>query len=336
MLVNSFKNNVVKGKLFVLIAVLFSVLVRLLYYFLSNNSDTYQFESEGYLWKLIDPVFNNLSISLIFSFISTVCISSLIYFINVKYSLIRVKTTLPITLSILVFNSHPAFLHMNPYYIGAICILLAISSLFGSYSSDKCELNCLKITFIISFGGLFVPFLLAFIPVFWIGLIMVRSFKLKSILASIFAIFIVFLPVFSYFLFTDNLDAFTRPFLSITFDQLLYIPLIHYDKVQYIILGFFLVILAIVLIHNYLNSYKDKIRVRALISFLSLLAIVSLLFSILVNVNYFISIYVLFVAVAFLLSHLFAVVESKWYVYLYQLLACAFIIFCFFTFVILQ
>lgn len=336
MLLKSYKNHIVEGKRFVFFVGLFTIFIRIAYYFLSNNHDEHLFENEGYLWTLISPFFGNVLISLIVSFISLAIIVMMVYTINVKYTLIRRKTVLPVTISLLLFNCHPSFLHMNPYYIGAICILFAISSLFGAYGSDKCQINALKVSFIISFGALFVPFLLVFIPIFWIGLVMLRSFNFGSILASFFSLLIVFLPVFTYqLLSTGDVSEFLTPYSSVSLEQLLYVPFMHYNRVQYLFSGFLMVILSIILINNYLVKFKDKIRVRSLISFLNLLAIFSLLFSLFVNVNYYIGIYVFFIAITFLLSHLFAVAESKWYIYLFELMGCVFIVFCFFTYIIL-
>lgn len=336
MLLKSYRNHIVEGKRFVSLVVLFAILIRIAYYFLSNNHDDYLFQDEGYIWVVISPFFQNLLVSLVASFISLVIIAMLAYTINVKYTLIRRKTVLPITISILLFNCHPSFLHMNPYYIATICILLGISSLFGAYGSDKCQVNALKVSFVISFGALFVPSLLFFIPIFWIGLIMLRCFNFGSILASFFSIFIVYLPVFTYqLLFADDTFLFLESYTSFQFDRLLYIPFMHYDRMQYIFSGFTIMMLSIVMINSYLIKYKDKIRVRSLISFLNLLAIFSLLFSLFININYYIGIYVFFIAATFLFSHLFAVSESKWYMYLFQVMGCIFIVFCFFTYIVL-
>lgn len=294
--------------------------MRAIYFFSIDNSSIYTEElSGGYLWNPIFQLFVNPIVSLLASTACLALIVVILAHINTKYVLVRRKTSLHIAICILLFSSHPSMVFMNANYIAAIFMLTAISRMFGSYSTNRKSKSALEVSFILALGSMFSPSLLLFFPVFWIGLGLMRSFNFRAFFASLFSVFCVCFPAYAYFLFTNQIELFLSPFHVFNADMLSQLPVLKFQYPDWIILGFVVVLLVIIFIYNYMTNYRDKIRVRALISSLNLIIVFSLVLLLFVNINIGNDLYVLLAVGTLLLTHFFALAEERWIVCLFYL-----------------
>ncbi|WP_165044300.1 hypothetical protein [Dysgonomonas sp. ZJ709] len=327
----SYKKTIAEGKGIFIFAILFAIFIRIIYFIFSDESSFYiSSSSNGYLWIPISSFFTqSATISLLSTSIAIALIAFLNSHINTKYVLIRRKTFLPAAFSVLLFSCSTFFLGMSAEYFGVLFILLTISSLFSSYNSDKKQFGAFNASFILTLGSLFVPGLLLYFPILWIGLGIMRCFNFKSFLATILGIIILYFPAFSYYLFTDKLAVFYAPFTSVTINQLSNLPILNLQLADWIIIGFSGIIISIILIDSYINSYKDKIRTRAYIYLLILITSVSILLSIFLNINYISNIYIAIGVGTLILSHFYALAEDKWKIFLFYLYFILYIATCF-------
>lgn len=320
MILRSYKKNIAEGLGFVIFSIVFGVIVRAIYFFTFSNTSIHSENTlNGYLWEPIAPLFANPFVSLLSAVASLAVIILILAHINTKYVLIRHKTSLHLAFCILLFSSLPDMVFMNVGYISVIFILIAISRMFGSYSVVKKSKSALEVGFILALGSLFAPGLLMFLPVFWIGLGMMRSFNFRAFLASLFSILCVYFPVYAYFLLANRTDMFLYPFMSGNDQMLSQLPISHFQFVDWLILGFTVFLLVVIFIYNYMTNYKDKIRIRALISSLNVIVLYSLIIFLLVNVNVASNLYILLAVFTLLLAHFFVLAQEKWIVYLFYL-----------------
>jgi hypothetical protein len=273
---------------------------------------------DGYLWQLLVPVFRNPLLSLLASSATVAGLAVLTAHINTAHVLIRRRTILPPAIVILFFSSHPAFIQMSPAYFGVSTTVFIISMLFAAYSSENKPVAAFKTAFALSLGSLFAPVLLLYMPFLWMALAMMRCFNFKSVLASVFGFFIIYFPAFSFYIFSDKPDVFYSPFISIL--ELKDFPFLGFNNVLWSILAFFIFLLIVIIANNYINRHKDKIKIRAYLSLLSLTVIVALLFSLFSDVSPEVNLYIALGAGALLLSHFFALVETRGGVILFYIL----------------
>lgn len=329
---SAYKKHIAEGRRIVIISVVFAVFIRLIYFFCFDLS-TYKYGNESYLWNLIAPLFENNWISFLSSSICVALIAVLLAHINTKYVLIRRKTLLHIALAILLFSCHPAFIVMNPGYISALAILLVISNLFDSYGTTQKAISTLRVSSIIALASLFSPGILLYFPILWICLALMRSFNFKAFLASLFGMIVVYFPAFSFYLFTNQLNAFFTPFISIKLDNILNVPILSYNYIAWIVVGFSLILACIILINNYMTNYKDKIKIRALITSLNLIALFALILLLFLNIEPANSFYILLVSSVLPLAHFFALAQEKWIIILFYIYIIFYTAACFLTFI---
>lgn len=214
-------------------------------------------------------------------------------------------------------------------------MLAAISWLFGSYSSNKKSKSALNVSFILALGSLFVPSLILYFPIFWVGLAIMRSLDFRAFLASLLSIFCIYLPIYTYFVFIDRVDLFLKPFASISIETLSTLPIYSFDHISWSIMGLAVFLFAIISVQNYMTNYKDKIRVRMLISFLNLMMVFAFIYLLFVNIDLNNDLYILLAIGTLLLTHFFALAEERWIAYLFYLSLLVYLGIASLTFVLL-
>lgn len=310
MIFKFYERTIAEGKNFLIFAILFAVVFRLIYYF-NSGVVIPVVDHGGYLWQPIASFFADPIYSLLGSSFILVMIGAFIHFVNTKHAYIRRRTLLPPAITALLFSCTPALVAMSPYYIAALCMVLVVSVLFEAYNTGFKQGAAFKATFYLTLGSLFAPILLIYLPILWICLMRVRSFNFKSFLASIFAVVILYVPAFSYFFLVGEVDVFLKPFVEFgTIDWSL-MPVLEYDAMHYVLLGSFVLLFLMVFMDNSINSFKDKIRVRTFSAVLTIIVLFSLLCTLLINFESQTTLYIALALGAFQLAHFFSLAQKK-------------------------
>lgn len=308
---NFYQKNIVQGKTFLVFAIFVALSLRFAAYFSPDLAAPDFSYSGGYLWNKISFIFADRSFSIIGGFLSVVGIAFLLSFINGKFIIIRKKTLLPSALSLILLSIHPSFMFMGPHYIGVIFVLLTVSYLFQSYQTDSPQKVSVNTSFFIAFGSLFYFNLFFYVIIFWIGLGMIRSFGLKAFWAFIVGLLFIYIPVFAFCSVIGDVESFLLPFTRLGSVDFSNVPCFGFDIGVWVTLGFGLLLLLIFLISNYINSFKDKIKIRTFISFLSGICMCALLFYLFLNVDAFGNLYIYIGVGSLLFAHYFALSENR-------------------------
>lgn len=327
-----YKNHVAEGKGILIFSIILAIFLRIIFTIFSGTPDTGSL-SGGYLWQYFIPFVQAPLYSFIGSSILVALMAISVAHINTDFVLIRRRTLLPPAIIILLFSCHPSFIWVSPAYLGILFILLIISVLFDSYNEATKAIIAFKVTFILALGSLFTPILLLYIPLSWIALMMMRCFNAKSILASLLGFFIVYFPTFSTYLFIDKLDEFILPFVaSCNIDILKNLPVFSLNAIAWGILIAMVFLLSLIIGDNYINRHKDKIRIRACLSLLSFTTIAALLLSLFLNIAPDVNLYISIGIGSMLLSHYFALVETKGIAILFYIYMSLFVAVCVLSF----
>ncbi|MFT4222777.1 hypothetical protein [Dysgonomonas sp.] len=302
-----YKSNIAEGRGILIFSILVAIIVRLIFYFSTENIPLPV--SDGYLWQLLTPLFEDPLISLTGSCILVAGMALLVGHINTAHVLIRRRTMLPPAIITLLFSCHPAFMQMSPNYVAVLCMLFVINILFTAYNASEKAVGAFRVAFVLSLGSLFAPVMLVYIPLSWVTLAIMRCLNFKSFFAAILGALIIYFPAFSFYIFSDQLDLFLKPFLSVL--DLYTLPLLQFDLISWGGLAFFLILLSLTLGNNYINSYKDKVKIRAYLSSLSFITITAILLFLFLNINPEVNLYIAIGVGSLLLSHFFALVERK-------------------------
>ncbi len=307
-----YKRFAAEGTGMLLVAVVFAATVRILFY-LSHMDETaiFALEEKGCLWNATSFLFANPLISILSNVLCIAIVATLISQANAKHLFIRLPSVLPSAFVILLFSCHPSFLVMRAEYVSLIFITLALNQIFNAYQSIRKSISAFNVYIFIILGSLFVPELLFYIPIAWIGLIIVQSFDIKAFLASFVTFVFIYFPVFSYYFFTDNIQAFYSLFTPLTqvWNE---ITILDFSYINYIILAVGALLLVIISVHYSMNSYKDKIRIRIFFSSVITLAILSTILYIATNTGMStMPLYTLLLSASLIVAHFFALNASQ-------------------------
>jgi len=329
-ILKSYKKHIAEGKNILFYSIAFAILMRVIYYL--NFDLSIEVVSNGYLWKPLSLLFSNPLVSLIANSVFTAGLALLAENINTKHVFIRRRTWLPSAFILLLFSCHPSFVVMSPGYTCALFFLSIISILFASYNSEMKQIPAFKVSFMIALGSLFSPVLLAYLPIIWIALAIMRSFSFKSLLVSLLAVFIIYFPAFSFYLFSSNLEGFIAPFVSIGLSDPANFTFLQFNIGHWIILGFSIILLSIILSDDYINRHKDKIKIRAYLSMLGLIAISAILLYLFFNVDTQTDLFIAITTGVGLTSHFFALAERKTTVFFFYFSIIFYLAICFLPF----
>ncbi|MDH6353762.1 hypothetical protein M2132_000079 [Dysgonomonas sp. PH5-45] len=332
-MLKSYKKYISEGRLVVTWATILAFVMRFASCF-SSRFPTVKYDG-GYLWNPIEPIITSSGLlSFVLSFACAFGISFFLLHINTKHALIRTRTSLPFAFSILLLSSDSAFALFTPQYLAIFFFLLTLDKLLDAYQNPISARHSLYMGFYLALGSLFTPDVLMFLPLFWVGLLLMRSFRFKAILSSLLGIGLVYWIVIFYFVYTNNIDAFYAPFVKWTEIDFSNLISLYGNLFYYMYLGFAIITSTIILAYNYMNNFKDKIRIRACISFFNILLITSGILYLFLPINQVLTKMIFLLSLSMIAAHFFALTQKRWQIYFFYTVVIIFLIFCgFFHFV---
>ncbi len=284
-------------------------------FFLSNypvdNTNT------TFFWHLLNPLFENGNISFFFGLLFTILIGIQAAHLNVKYTLIRGRTSLPYVFTVLILAGAPQLALMSPIYIGLCTLMIGIDFLFSSYHSEFSSPQAFKTGFFLAIGSFFCPSIILYFLLFWIGLSIMRSFNFKSFLAFLCGAIIIFWIAFFLVLYFQKTYLIQPGNLQDTIREFEF-PELEVGKIIFFALYVF--IFSVVLFESSVNGYKDKIQTRTYLMFIKLASIFSVIIYFLFIFQSGFNLITAIVLSGLILSHFFALADKKWKVYFFTIL----------------
>lgn len=322
-----YKRYIVENKNLVFISIFISLLFRGFMYLAYTDPGVYSYSS-GYLWTDTINSFlaDNRDISALISVLFTAVIIFYAGYLNTRHKLIRSRTYLVYFFGALFFSSHPAYVYMGPHYIVLLLFVMCTDILLSSFQQPEIAGKAYSIGFFLALASFFIPAALFYMPLFWVGFRIMRSFNAKAILTSILGVVSVYWIAFFYYLWQKDLDSFLRPVYELYPFFSDYLQNISISAVLIIVFCTAMIIIAMISYFN--NSYKDKIQTRANLYFLFMTAGFSLLFFLVINNSHTINLYIWAFASCLLLSHFFSLILEKWKVSLFYSSVTLYIIIC--------
>lgn len=311
---------------FLILAII--VIIRIFMY-MKNGLPDFQIIDRGFVWKYIETIFLQFPlVSVLASTFSVFVIGYLISELNVRYGVIRTRTTIPFYLPLIFFSVHPFFLKMTPDFVSAIFILGALFPLLASYQNSRPGRLAFQFTVFIAIAGVFQVHALLLLPLFWIGLAIMGATSFRTFMASLSGIVLVFWIVFSLYVFGDNIAGFIAPFLSIAdiydFTQ---IPAFSIPQWGFFATAILLIIMAI--IADGRQMYKDRSFTKKVLFFIIAAIIFTLLMQVLYLGKTFLWIYAFLAFFSIVVTHLYSNIVSKLGVYsFYTMLALLLCYYC--------
>ena len=219
-LTRSFRTYFVESRF---ISIVFSVIIvglRFLMYLKKGLPDAPEYVNND-VWRFIDSAISDLPILSFFgSTLLIFIISVLVSELNLRFGVIRLRTSMPFYIPLLLFSVHPVFLRMTTDLIALVFLLWSLFPLFATYQFQRSHKYAFQFTALLAMGSIFQIYTLLFVPIWLIALKALDEISFRSFFASIFGLIIVFWIVFSMYVFGDNIAGFLEPFrqLAVIYD----------------------------------------------------------------------------------------------------------------------
>ncbi|MHB9140408.1 MAG: hypothetical protein ACYC25_00845, partial [Paludibacter sp.] len=105
--------------------------------------------------------------------------------LNNRFTLIRSRTFLPIFIFVLLLGVWNETHLVNGSHLALTIFIIALFFTFNMFHNRNASEEAFMGSFLISVSSLFINPLIFLIPVFWIGFIMLQSFSLRTLIASL-------------------------------------------------------------------------------------------------------------------------------------------------------
>lgn len=271
----------------------------------------------SFVWHIFAPVFKNGWISLTASTAAVFLIAYTISQLNLRFNLIRFRTALPFSLLVFLLSVHPLFLSMSPNYVSAIFILFALFPLLASYQHHSPRSFAFKSGVLIALAGVFQVYALLLLPLWWYGKISMHGFKVKSNIAFILAVLLVFWNVAGFYFIFDSLQSFLLPFFY--FEKIdLNIP--EFSLITWIIIALLILIPLIFLMLDFKIFRRERVLIQKTLSFIILIVTCSFILHLLYWRQTSTFVYSIIAMISFIISHYYSHIKTKRQVYSFILL----------------
>ncbi|MDR0863360.1 MAG: hypothetical protein LBO74_00315 [Candidatus Symbiothrix sp.] len=242
---------------------------------------------------------------------------SLLY-LTQTFVIIRQRTLLPAFCYLLLVGTEPLFFYDMKGSVSALIIVFCLFFLFGTYQNPHSQSSAFNISLLLTLGSFYWDPLLFFFPLFWYGMYRFRSFTLKTFFASLMGFILIYLFIFTWSIFQNDLPIFSDSLPKFkSLGNFSDIQLLTYNLKGWLIIGFttFLVILSGLKI--FMSGIAEKIRTMVTLSFLYVFLLLSFIFSLFQGEWEKEWILILYVPLAFLIAHFFTLSYKKWVTWLF-------------------
>ena len=144
------------------------------------------------LWNAVCGFLTDRNYAYFAGFILLFLAAALLQRFNFRFVIFRGKTMLPFLLFLLLNSVNPDFFPVRPASVAIFPIMFALFELFGSYQNPVATGRMFNMMFYLCVGGLIWPYLLWFIPIFWIGMYQLRIWNMRTFTATLLGLFTFF------------------------------------------------------------------------------------------------------------------------------------------------
>lgn len=302
-----FQNRITTGRFTLPTAILITTLCWLLTSLLQSASPAIQ---SPYALEQVIGMHINLApwVDSLCSFILYGFIGYLLVELNNTFAIIRIRASVQTAIYFLLIAICPPLHTLSAGLIASLAFLLSVMFLFRSYQRSE-AMNDLFHTFLfLGIGSLFLPHLILFAPLFWIGAYNFQSLQPRSFFASLVGISVPYWFLFGHCYFYQQMERFYLPFQALcTFDTIG----LHFGTCEWLTIGYLFLLYVVSAIHCMVAGYEDKIRTRSYLSFLILLSFCLFLYILLQSSAALHFMPLLIIGISILAAHFFVLTNSR-------------------------
>jgi hypothetical protein len=217
------------------------------------------------LWTFSVRLYENKSVVFLSGLLLMIVVAFVIQRISDIKVLIRKHTRLPFLLFLLLISANAGLLSLREIAVVLLCLIIAVYDLFDSYQSPDATGKFFNTGVLTGFAGLFMPQIVWFIPLIWVGMYQFRSLNLRSFMASLIGVCVVYWIVTAWCLWNHDFSM-----MASFYDRWTDFKILSTEVFQYYRMGSVVVVVILVMafFHIKMDTFGNSVRVRQMLSFL--------------------------------------------------------------------
>ena len=278
-------------------------------------------------WDIVCAWLDNRYTGYLFGFLLMLLTAFIIQRISDIEVLISERTQLVFLFFVLLTSTNVALLPFGSVTIVLLCLVFMINELFTAYQLPDATGKMFNAGVLLGVAGLFMPQVLWFLPLLWIGMYQFLSLNYRSFMASLIGVMIIYWFVLAWCVWRSDFSMFSAMYVSLAdFEFLGFVrPFLLYKA------GFAGIILFLipVLFHVKSDAVNNRIRVRKILSFLLNMSIWSLILTCLYGGSADSFLAILYLPASVLNAYFFENMNNRFRLWLYYFILAL----CVFSFV---
>jgi hypothetical protein len=223
--------------------------------------------TNGPLWPFAERLITNRTVACLVVLFILLFVAYMMQRISAMEMLIRVRTRLPFMLIMLLISTNRTLPTVGEGIV-LLCFIVAVCELFRTYQSPE-QRGCFFNTgVLIGVGGLFMPPVLSFLPLLWIGMYQFRSLNFRGLMASLTGTLIVYWFALGWCVWKHDFSIFQSLYNGWTDIQPMTLDV--YDQAGPFVT---FIIFVAAFLHNKIDVFNNSVRVRRMHSFLLNMAV---------------------------------------------------------------
>ena len=222
------------------------------------------------LWVLVGHLFSYKPVACFTGLFIMALVAYIMQRISDIEMLIRERTRLPFMLFLLLMSTNAGLIPVKEVSIVLLCLVFAIYELFYSYQSPELTGKFFNIGVLVGIAGLFMPQIVWLMPLFWIGMYQFRTLELRSFMASLIGVLIIWWFVLAWCVWKHDYLMFSTFYDQLTDFQFLSVEIFRLYQIGSIVV---LLVLTVAFFHVKMDAFNNSVRVRQMLAFLLNMAI---------------------------------------------------------------
>ena len=236
-------------------------------------------------------------------------------YLSQTFVIIRQRSLLPAFFFLLLTGTNTTLFFDPLGSTAALIVTFCFFFLFSTYQNPNSQKEILNLAVLIGIVSLFWFPVLFLFPLFWYGMYKFKSLNFRTFFASLTGIIIVYLFLFSWSMYKDDLTIFSNRFPD--FRSLWNFQFFYLNLKDWLITGVLFILLMLSGINIFMAGISEKIRTITTLRYLYA-------FALLIFVLFFIHmqkesewILILYIPCSYLFAHYFTLSSNRWISWLF-------------------
>jgi hypothetical protein len=243
-------------------------------------------------------------------------IAVFLLFLSQSFGIIRRKSLLPAFFYLLLAGTTPIEWDILWSIGSAVVVALCLLYLFLSYQKLESQRYAFNISLLLTLGSFLWEPILLFLPLLWYGMYRFRSLNGKSLVASLLGFVVIYLFIFTYCFYQDNLPDFVDalPTVRGIFDP---VQLPNFNVAEWIHAGFIFLLFILSGMKIFMASVSETIQAITTLGYLYVFALVLFLCYFFIPAWESEVLQILYLPLSLLFAHYFTMAQKTWILWLF-------------------